>query len=132
MRCLETIVRYAETGKYQHLTSTIMGLPMYLNVSYAAEFANDERYALAVLPAIASLISTAFIGILQLGAMNNFDNYSRVRRNLERYGWNKREISPFLHYPCGRNLSRVAARDAGFSNEMSVLLTEYDKSHEQD
>lgn len=63
-------------------------------------------------------IGLGLVFINEIKALSNLKRYKRVRRALNKNGWDERIIEPMLYTWCSRYAARIAAIDEGFKSEI--------------
>lgn len=123
-RILRNKVNFIRVAPVQHLTALInLGIMDFSGHQAANELA-EVNYGSGIFWGANLLASFTILAASEWVAVNNLSKYERLKKDLERFGWDERLIQPHIRTWCGRHIARIAAIDCGFKNKVNEYYSE--------
>lgn len=123
---LRNTVNFVRVAPAQHLTALFgLGIMDYSGHQAANGFA-EANYGSGIFWSTNLLVSLTTSAASEWVAANSLNKYERLKKDLERFGWDERLIKPHIRTWCGRHIARIAAIDCGFRNEVDKYYSRKD------
>ncbi len=115
----ENVVNSVRVAPQYHIPGVLFGALG----SYAGyEAAENKNLLVTTALAGATLVCTLATGWNELSVLAYLHEYKKMKRALNRHGWDERIVEEYMDFYCGKRASRYAAHDTGYIKEFNEYV----------
>lgn len=116
---VERAITYVKVAPFQHAYGIYSGFMTVFATLGAAESSDIESFYTYTTGGIIGLLGMA-ASVFESNAQ--LHRYDRVRKELNKRGWDERFLKNQTNWWCHRHAARLAAQDSGYKEEMDTFL----------